>query len=261
MKEKAKKPQIGLALGGGGVRGGAHVGVLKVLEEHGVQIDMLAGTSAGAAVAALYAFGHGPQSLEHILGKLNPREILRLQPGKMGLISSRGYGEMIREHTKGGLIEQAGKRLFIVAADLIGQKEYIFTSGDAALAVSASSALPGLMPPLRHKGMLLADGGILNNCPVKCLYEAGADLVLAVNLSCLADYEPKSTVDVLMRSMDIISNNNMGYIKADWLVSPISEPIGVLDRHMMEKARRLGEEAARREIGRLLELLKAYEGV
>ncbi|MCL2817097.1 MAG: patatin-like phospholipase family protein [Clostridiales bacterium] len=258
-KIKKARPKIGLALGGGGVRGSAHVGVLNVLEEYGVEIDMLAGTSAGSAVAALYAFGYSPQSLQEILGSLNLREILRLSPGRMGLISSRGYAELIRKHTNNGLIEQAAKKLFIVSVDLISQKEFVFTSGEVAPAVQASSSLPGLMPPLRHQGMLLADGGILNNCPARCLYDAGADVVLAVNLSCLAEYEPKNTVDVLFRSMDIIANNNSGQADADWVVNPITEPIGVLDRHMLERARQLGEEAARREIGRLLELLASYE--
>ncbi|MCL2677666.1 MAG: patatin-like phospholipase family protein [Clostridiales bacterium] len=255
---KKARPKIGLALGGGGVRGGAHIGVLKVLEEHGVEIDMLAGTSVGAAVAALYAFGHGPQSLREILGSLNLWEILRPRPGRMGLISSRGYAELIRRHTNNGLIEQAQKQLLVVSVDLISQKEFVFTSGEVAPAVQASSAIPGLMPPLPHRGMLLADGGILDNCPVRCLREAGAEVVLAVNLSCRAAHEPKNTVDVIFRAMDIITNNNAGRTEADWLVSPISEPIGVLERNMTERAMQLGEEAACREIGRLMTLLVAF---
>ena len=253
---RKKKPLIGLALSGGGVRGGAHIGVLKVLEEHGIKIDMVAGTSAGSAVAALFAYGYNSSQLADIFVKADLLDLLRLRPSRMGLITPTGYSKIISQFTDNGKIEDAKIPLFIVAANLITKKSVVFDKGDVTLAVHASSAIPGLMNPVRHDNMLLADGGILNNCPVDVLHERGADVILAVNLSCGANFEPKNTIDIIFRAMDMIVDYNPLNIKADWVLSPIDEPIGILDRRMIEKSMQLGEKAARENIDTLLGFLK-----
>ena len=248
--------KVGLALGGGGVRGGAHIGVLKVLEEYGIKIDLIAGTSAGSAVAALYAYGYKAQQIEEIYAKTDVIDLLKWRPTKKGLVNPSGYSKILSQYTDNGKIEDAKIPLYIVTTDLISRKQVIFNSGDIVTAVTASSAIPGMMPPVRHNGMLLSDGGILNNCPCDVLRNNGADIILAVNLSCIANYEPKNTVDIVFRAMDIITDHSEQSVHADWIISPIDVPVGILERHMIEKSMRMGEKNARRNIDSLLSLLQ-----
>ena len=253
-----KKPRIGLALGGGGVRGGAHVGVLKVLEEYGIEIDLIAGTSAGSVVAALFAHGYTADDIAGIFVNAELTDLLSLRPSRMGLMTPTGCSKLIKQHTNDGRIENCKIPLYIVTADLISRRQIVFTEGETALAVHASSAIPGLMNPVRHNGMLLADGGILNNCPADIVRNAGADIVLAVNLHCIANFEPKNTMDIIFRAMDMVGDSITGDALADWLVYPIDEPIGILEKHMIEKSMHLGEKAARASINQLLAILDKF---
>jgi len=181
-------PRIGLALSGGGARGLAHVGVIEVLEEAGIPIAAIAGTSMGAYVGALYAAGCGPSDLESLAREIRDRRtLLRLLdpvfPPTTGLIR----GMKIRRHLERTLgsrsFEELAKPLLVVAADLDSMAAHVFDSGPVGPAVHASAAIPGLGAPVHIDGRRFTDGGAVEPLPVGLLRERFAlDHVIAVNV-------------------------------------------------------------------------------
>lgn len=255
-----KKPKIGIAFGGGGTRAGANIGALEVLEQNNIKIDMVSGTSAGSAAAALCAWGYDSHFIKEIFLNTDLTELIGPKPSMTGLLVPEGYLKIIREHTGDGNIEDAFLPLYIVSADLVSKKQVIFTEGNIARAVHASSAIPGLIKPVKLGDMLLTDGGIINNCPADVLRANGADIVLAINCSCMAPYKPKNHIDVVLRAMDMTGGCDPEKIDADWLINPIEEPLGILDRHAMEKSYIMGKQCAEAHIEELKELISNYHG-
>ena len=180
------RPSIGLALSGGGARGLAHIGVLKVLEREGIPVDCLAGTSMGGVIAAGYASGMSPQELEReAMAKTRLRQLLHLADPRLpnaGLLR----GQRLLEYFE----SQVGKRTFadlerplaLAAVDLNAGREVVLCEGSVALALRATTAVPGLIMPVELNGQRLVDGGVLNNLPVDAAKQLGADVVVAVNV-------------------------------------------------------------------------------
>ena len=208
----ADRPKIGLALGGGGAKGAAEVGVLKVLEEAGIHVDCIAGTSIGSIVGGLYAAGYSASELETMfqtqewLTLLTDRKAdLNGEPYKVknGVTYIFGFPIMDRNSTgfgimKGSRIEHMidsmasarGCRQFdklkipfsCVAADLRSAEEVVLMEGRLSRAIRASMAIPGIFKPVEQDGYMLVDGGMLNNLPVDICRQMGADIVIAVDL-------------------------------------------------------------------------------
>ena len=213
------RPKVGLALGGGGARGAAEVGVLKVLEEQGVKIDYIAGTSIGAIVGGLYASGYDATQLEEmfrsqqwlsLIGNRNEalrNSILEQRDGTyylfgfplgkskssadvkhsgMGALSGARITSLIDSLTRQYNGIESFDRLPIpfraVAVDINTQEEVLMDSCELELALRASMAIPGAFKPVKWKGRTLVDGGMLNNLPVDVVREMGADIVIAVDL-------------------------------------------------------------------------------
>jgi len=212
-----KRPRIGLALSGGGARGAAHIGVLKVLEELRVPVDLIAGTSMGAIVGGLYAAGMAPQDIEEVLETVDwvdafsdriPREdrsfrrkrdddlyLVRNRPGLRGLELKFPRGVL-----EGQKIELLLKRLTLpvvdvrdfddlpipyraIAADIVDDGKVVLGEGDLALAIRASMSIPVVFAPREIGGRLLVDGGITANLPIETVREMGADVIIAVDIS------------------------------------------------------------------------------
>jgi len=190
----ASPRKIGLALSGGGARGLAHIGVLKVLEREGISVDFLAGTSMGGMVAAFYAAGLDATYLEQEALRMSRwRNLLplvdRSLPG-LGLVK----GERVRDYLTSQLgemtFDQIRIPLALVAVDLLGGEEMVLRSGLVADAVRATISLPGVFAPFPLDGRLLVDGGVLNNLPADVVREMGADIVIAVDVSADAELPP-----------------------------------------------------------------------
>lgn len=178
--------KIGLALGSGSARGWAHVGVIRALEEAGVTIDYIAGTSAGALVGAVYASGRvdlledaGLQfSRKHILSLSDP--VLPIS----GLIDGVKITDFIHQYVLDKPIESLPLPLAIIATDLNTGDEVVLREGNIVEAIRASISIPGIFKPVRKGDYLLVDGGLINPVPVRTLREMGADFVIAVDLNC-----------------------------------------------------------------------------
>ena len=178
-------PRVGLALGGGAARGFAHVGVIQVLEQNGIRPDLVVGTSAGSLVAALYASGQSAATLE--------REALAMDEAMLtdwtmplfgrGMLRGDALARYVRREVNGKLIEQMPLPLGILATDLGNGEGVLFRRGDAAQAVRASSAVPGVFQPVTIAGRDYVDGGLVAPVPVNQARSMGAEVIVAVDIS------------------------------------------------------------------------------
>ena len=253
-----RQPKIGLAFGGGGFKGAAHVGVLKVLDEYGIKPDMVAGTSIGAAVAALLASGYTWQMMEKLLRQFDLDAIMKVRPRKSGLIPATGYAELIHTCVNGKKIEEMDIPLKIVAVDLVSWKKVVFDKGETAQAVRASSAIPGIFTPVKMGEMLLADGFLLDACPSGVVRDMGADIVLGVSLFAPNYSAPRHMIDIIHRSLEIATAANRSN-EADWLLEPIPHYMEALNSKVIPQCIELGEQAARANIGSLLEKIEKFQ--
>lgn len=176
--------KIGLALGGGGAKGAIHLGILKTFSAHNIRFSAVSGTSAGSIIASCYSVGR-LSAVEDYMPNINRKEILRLMDPvfSKGLFQGKIVEEKIKELTEGKRIEEADIPLCLIAVDIKSQKEVAFKKGPIAALSHASSAVPGIFAPVEYNGMLLADGGILNNVPYDVLPGMGCDFTIAVDLN------------------------------------------------------------------------------
>lgn len=210
-----KRKKVAVVLSGGGAKGVAHIGALKVIEEAGIPIDYIVGTSMGSIIGGLYAIGYTPEQMdslvsvqdwgfilsdavnrnEELLIKKERSELYTLSVPfknkpkdalKGGLISGRNIAKLFSELTVGYHDSIDFNRLPIpfacVAVNLTDGKEYVFHSGKLALAMRSSMAIPGVFEPVKWNGMILVDGGMYNNYPVDVAKEMGADIIIGVDV-------------------------------------------------------------------------------
>jgi len=180
----AIRKKVGLALGSGGVRGLAHVGVIKTLLKHDIPIDYIAGCSIGAWVGAHYALYQDINLLEEFtVGKKKEKIFSFLEPTlRGGLVKGRKIEKLLNTWLGDADFKDLKIPLNIVAADLLSGEQVIFGSGKLSFAARASMAIPGLFQPIRYKDKILVDGGICNPVPDDLVRKMGADVVIAVNL-------------------------------------------------------------------------------
>ncbi len=249
-KDKAKS--IGIALGGGVVWGTAHIGVLEAMEDEGIKIDAIAGTSAGSIIAALYAFGINIKDIKSSAEKLHMSDIFKLRLPRMGLASTEGIGKLVKNFIGDAKIEDAKIPLVIPAVNLITGKPYPFTRGPVADAVMASSAIPGIFVPVRIDNQLFVDGSLLADVPCQILRMNGVDFIIGVDLVDQKTFkkEPTNIFDVIMKSIRIMLNETrMERLKfADVIISPDVDDIGQFDFDKIPLLIRRGKEAVSKHI-------------
>ncbi len=219
---KKETPLLGLALSGGAVRGAAHIGVLKIIDEYSIAVDRIAGTSIGALIATLYAFGVPLDEIDEFAREMSWFKISSFTLPSTGLLSNDEMGRQIINLIGDVNIEDARIPLAIVATDLLSGERVVFREGSVASAVMASSCLPGLYKPLEYRDRLLVDGLLVENVPARAVRESGAERVVAVNLGGNFTYPtPDGIIDVLMNSFEIAVDNNTKQIlkAADIVIS------------------------------------------
>lgn len=198
-------PKIGLALGSGGLRGLAHLGVLKVFEKEKIQIDCVAGCSIGSLVGALYCCGHKLDTIIKLATHLKKRHWLDFAVPQMGLFGGEKILEMMRLLTKNGEFTDLKIPLSVVATDLNRGESVILNQGLVSNAVRASTSVPGIFVPYVMEDRLLVDGAVLNPTPIDVVFNMGADLVIAIDLSYAnTDFKVTSMFDVIIKSIDIM---------------------------------------------------------
>jgi|YNPBryBLVA2012_1023415.scaffolds.fasta_scaffold03287_4 NTE family protein len=181
------EPRIGLALSGGGARGLAHIGVLKVLEREGIPISCLAGTSMGGVIAAAYAAGLSVGLIEQEALRMSQRRhwlsLIDRTPARRGLLQGQKVTEYLAQWLGHLTFDQLRLPLALVAVDLNSEQKVVLRSGSVLTAVRATIAVPGVFTPVELDGQMLVDGGLLDNLPADVAREMGADVVVAVDVA------------------------------------------------------------------------------
>ena len=173
---------LGIAFGGGGMRGWAHLGVLTVLDRLGLRPDVLAGCSAGALIGAYRAAGFTVDEMAALMREQKTSSLFSLRFDGVGLLSQDNFRAYLRRHLGDVRLEDLATPLYVVATDLDTGREVVLSRGSVVDAVLASSAMPGIFAPVEVDGRLLVDGGLCNNVPVSALVHAGARGTVGVRL-------------------------------------------------------------------------------
>lgn len=258
-----RRPRLGLALSGGAARGLAHVGVLKVFEEHGVRVDRVAGTSAGALVGGALAAGMSAVEIEKIGRAMRWRDLGRMTVSRLGVQSNAVMEKYVRERFPVSRFEELPTPFAAVATDLrTGAAVVMRDEGDLGFAVRASCAIPGWYVPVADaKGRQLVDGGLVANLPVSVVRALGAEVVIAVDVNSEGAKflgPPASVLGVLLQSMLVVQRVAVEHQRqlADVVLSPA---VGHLRWDELARADEFidaGIEAARAAMPAIKELLE-----
>lgn len=253
--------RLGLALSGGGARGFAHIGVLKVLERERIPIAAVTGTSAGSFVGAALAAGLSAADIETAAADIVWSRVLRPSFSAKALLSTKWIGDRLSAVIPPpGLIEEFPIPFAAVAFDVAAGEEFVFRSGRASEAVRASCAVPGLFAPLRQNdGRILVDGGVTSPLPVKQLDRSHTSAVIAVDLvSCGSKFGriPSTGVGVIFRSaLKMIEELSRScHHLADVVIEPQIAHIRHDEIGRMKELIELGEAAAEKEIAAIRRL-------
>jgi NTE family protein len=248
-----KDKKVGLVLSGGGVRGMAHLGVLRALEEHQVTTEVISGSSVGALVGALHANSVPVQDMltffkETPLFKYNFITIL-----KPGLVDTERYFDLFRAYFPEDSFSELDKHLHVVATNLQKGTEEFFDEGELIRPLLASAALPPVFSPVEIDNCLYADGGIMNNFPIEPLI-GKVEYIIGSNVSVVKEVEKKSISSSLQlanrtTALMIYAINRQKIRTCDLIFEPLElERIGVLDKKGIEKAYLIGYEHASRKL-------------
>lgn len=232
MKKIKKNKKIGLALGGGAALGAAHIGVLKAFEENDIKIDFVTGTSIGAFVAALFAFGKSWREIEDIAHDLNWFDVADISLSQFGLLSNKKLGKLLAENIGDVKFEDAKIPVAMIATDITSGEKVVLDTGDIADAVMASTCIPGIFALVEINDRLLVDGGVVENVPVSPLKDMGADIVIGVDLiSEHARKKPENIIEVLIRSyyFTLKTATEIQTEQADILIKPDLSDFNMVD--------------------------------
>ncbi len=231
-----KRPKVGLALGGGGARGLAHIGVLRILEKERIPIDIITGTSAGAIIGGMYAQNpsveivehkmrtflsskefkktgvehaiqkpHGENFFKQLAENLKERLVINIACSRISIVANKRLHVALLSLLEESVIEDATIQFGAVTSDLVFGESVLCTTGDIMQAIMASASLPGFLPPLEREDHKLIDGVVTDPIPVKAAFSMGADVVIAVDVSPNLGIQKKfdNIIDVIMRNNQI----------------------------------------------------------
>ena len=254
-------PRIGIAFGGGGVRGFMHLGVLRALEEAGVRADVVAGTSVGALVATLYANGMNASEMEVLAKSISHYELLDLVFSREGVINGQAYASWIRKVIGGRSMRELTVPLGITVTDLGTGKALLIVDGDVGEAVQASASVPGTVIPVQSNGQTYVDGGLLTLVPVHFVKAMGADIVIAIDIYCGTHPAPRANaIDTLLKTFRLQSCllSQAEIADADILIRPEFEPTNSVSFAQRDEAIMAGYLAARAVMPTLKAKISAF---
>ncbi len=236
--------KVGLALGGGALRGMAHVGVLQVMEENGIPINLIVGTSMGALIGGIYASGVKAKMLERIAEQLNMRDFYDVVMPREGLVLGDRLLTLFRTMTGNRDISQASIPYASIATDIETGDMVVMNEGKICDAIRASISLPGIFVPYTVNGRKLCDGGLVDRVPVTTVRDMGADVVIAVDVGYKKGYVDRADgiLLYLLRAFDIMDWElaQLRMNTADVLIAPDLKNIDYTSLRDAEEAIQLG---------------------
>lgn len=256
------KIRIGLALGGGAAKGFAHIGVIKMLEASGIHPDVVAGTSAGSVVGALYASGMGPFQMQETAFELDEAKIRDVRLFSGGLIEGRKLQDYVNQLVQNRPIEALKLPFAAVATQLESGQRMVFVRGNTGQAVRASSSIPGVFEPTIINGKHYVDGGVVSPVPVDAARQLGADFVIAVDISSKpSGSNPLGMANIVSQSLSIMGQHLAAQemARADIVLRPKLSGIGATDFARKNQAILDGERAALAAIPAIRAKLAAME--
>lgn len=250
-----------MVLGGGGMRGFAHIGALQALQEAGIRPDLVVGTSIGAIIGAAYASGTLPDQLWQQANRMHVRSLADVTLSGPGFVKGEALARWADDLVDGQAIERFPVRFAAVATDLDHAKPYVITQGNAGQALRASAAIPGVFLPVQADSLKLVDGGVAALVPVRAALALGADVVIAVDIYCHGpQYPSSSSVSMWLRVSQaqscLLAASETA--SADVLIAPAVVPAGTDDAQGREAARRQGYEAALAQLPALRSVLQRH---
>lgn len=260
--QKAREPVIAIALGGGGAKGFAHIGVIKVLESHGIKAKIVTGTSAGSFVGSIYASGKTPYQLQEIALKLEESDIRDLTLSRQGFVVGQKLQDYVNRQVDNKSIQQFPKRFAAVATELNTGKKAEFIKGNAGQAVRASCSIPNIFVPVEIGGKKYVDGGLVSPIPVSTAKSMGADIVIAVDISA----RPKNAKSMnlwglLDQTINIMGQQSINneLKQADVVIQPEIGHLGVLDLEARNESILEGERAAQRQMPKIKKIIAEFK--
>ncbi|MFC2072033.1 patatin-like phospholipase family protein [Chloroflexota bacterium] len=251
---KSRK-KVGLALGSGASRGLAHIGVIEVLEKEGIPIDMIAGTSMGALVGAIYAHGQDIEQMKNLAITLGAKRLglVDLTLPKTGLLRGRKIEDTLKLVIGEAKFSDLKIPFACVATDIDCGEEVVFKEGLVREAARASSSIPAILAVVKLGGKYLVDGTLVNPVPVSVVRAMGADIVIAVNVIPRREITGKTAPNIFAIIMQTIHISSYGIIKAnlagaDIVIEPDISNIGYADFSRVQECILQGELAAREAI-------------
>ena len=282
--------KLGIALSGGGIRGIAHAGVLKALEDNNIKIDIIGGTSAGSLVASLYAMGYSPYYI-YILFKRYSKELVQINSGP--IISGIGNFMMNKKNSLKGLksgksiekiynqiaykkgirsVSQISMPIVIPTVDISNSKEYVITNRipenvenkeqyitdiTVGKAVRASSSFPAVFTPCEFKEHAFMDGGALDNVPVHEVKKQGADKVIAVKFDADPITKDSNIMDIVMKTIDIMGSkiSEESLEMSDLVLNVYTDKVGLLDTKKLDSCYKYGYDSVIQNLDKIKEIL------
>ena len=253
--------KVGIALGSGGARGLAHIGVLEALCGEGIPIDLITGSSMGSVVGAIYACGGDLRMAGKLAAMLKERSYLDMVIPREGFIKGDRFQELIRIVTKDMDFGQTRIPFACVAVDLESSELIMLNEGKIHEAVRASISIPGIFVPHRHLGRMLVDGGVVERVPAQGAREMGADFVIGVDVGYQGGLRvpAKNVIDILNYTIELMQWEiaRARVSSADVMISPKVEHINPLSNAQAEECVELGRAAAIEAMPQLKMLLES----
>jgi len=272
-----ERKKVGLALGSGGARGLAHIGVLKVLEEYKIPIDFIAGSSMGAIIGALYSSEPNSKKLEKESLDLKWGDLFDYTIPKRGLIKGDKIEAFLREKLDKLDFKDMKIPLFVTAYDVENDREIVFHKGDVVKAVRASMSIPGIFVPVENNKRILVDGGVIDPVPVKILKDLGAEVIIAVNVDYVkekktissekavnkkTDKKIPNVIHTISKSLQVMSSEacrtELKDGQEDLIITPKLEKFGTFDFGKAKKIIALGEKEARKSLEEIKNLTEPH---
>jgi len=255
----ALRPGIALALGGGFARGFAHLGVLRVLEQHRIPISCIAGTSVGSILGAAYASGAPLARIVATCRTLRLRDIARWRVSRLGFASNHRLGDLIERVFEARQFEELQIPMAVVATDLNSGEPVVLSHGDLIDAIRASCAFPGLFEPVEIGTRCLADGGLVAPVPTRAARDLGAEFVLGVSVGLQDGYRgtPSNIFQVVSRAVSAAQKHQIGVWEqyADLVLRPDVQSLAWDDFDRADEAIEAGATAARSALPRIQKFL------